>query len=168
MIEWLILIVAAFLPPIIYSIWIRNTEKYQRQSWKSIFVCFLWGASIAIIAALILEVLLSIPLAVSVGNVSMITFLTVVVIAPVAEEFTKPLALSLKTVKREIKELEDGLIYGAVAGLGFSATENLFYGYAFFSEGFFVFLFCCLSLRRSVLLKGSKKMNGCLYSMERP
>ena len=42
--------------------------------------------------------------------------------------------------KKEITELEDGLIYGAVAGLGFSATENLFYGYSFLSEGLAVFL----------------------------
>ena len=53
---------------------------------------------------------------------------------------TKPLALRTKTVKKELDELEDGLIYGAVAGLGFSATENLLYGWCFLSEGLFVFL----------------------------
>src|SRR5207302_8451623 len=30
----------------------------------------------------------------------------------------------------EIQKLLDGLVYGAAAGLGFSATENLFYGIA--------------------------------------
>jgi RsiW-degrading membrane proteinase PrsW (M82 family) len=55
-------------------------------------------------------------------------------------QLVKPFALRTKTVKRELDELEDGLIYGAVAGLGFSATENLFYGYTFLSEGLFVFL----------------------------
>ena len=69
----------------------------------------------------------------------MIPLLTVIVVAPIAEEFTKPLALRLKSVKKEIDELEDGLIYGAVAGLGFSATENLLYGASFFSKGLLVF-----------------------------
>jgi len=70
----------------------------------------------------------------------MVPFLATVVIAPIIEEFTKPLALHLKSVRNNLDELEDGLIYGAVAGLGFSATENLLYGYSFLSEGIVVFL----------------------------
>ena len=70
----------------------------------------------------------------------MAPFLATVIIAPVIEEFTKPLALHLKSVRNNLDELEDGLIYGAIAGLGFSATENLLYGYSFLSEGIVVFL----------------------------
>ena len=113
MIEWILLILMSFLPPLVYTVWIRNTEKYHREKWITILICFLWGASIAIIAAIILEVLLQIPLAISIQNKNMYYLLTVIVVAPVAEEFTKPLALRLKTVKKEIDELEDGLIYGA-------------------------------------------------------
>ena len=146
MLEWILLILASFLPPLIYTVWIRNTEKCHREKWITIFICFLWGASIAVIAAIILEVLLQIPLAISIDDSNTFFLLTVILIAPVAEEFTKPLALKLKTVKKEIDELEDGLIYGAVAGLGFSATENLFYGHEFLSKGLIVF-FILISLR---------------------
>jgi RsiW-degrading membrane proteinase PrsW (M82 family) len=73
------------------------------------------------------------------SHAEMAPFLATVVIAPVIEEFTKPLALHLKSVRNNLDELEDGLIYGAVAGLGFSATENLLYGYSFLSEGIVVF-----------------------------
>jgi RsiW-degrading membrane proteinase PrsW (M82 family) len=139
MIEWILLVFMSFLPPLIYMVWIRNTEKYHRERWKPILLCFLWGASIAIIAAVILEVILGFSLAISIHDSSMIPLLTVIVVAPIAEEFTKPLALRLKSVKKEIDELEDGLIYGAVAGLGFSATENLLYGASFFSKGLIVF-----------------------------
>ena len=139
MIEWILLVFMSFLPPLIYMVWIRNTEKYHRERWKPILLCFLWGASIAIIAAVILEVILGFSLAISIHDSSMIPLLTVIVVAPIAEEFTKPLALRLKSVKKEIDELEDGLIYGAVAGLGFSATENLLYGASFFSKGLLVF-----------------------------
>jgi protease PrsW len=134
-IELLLLIVLAFLPPIIFAIWIRNTEKYNRQRWRSILLCFLWGATIAVIAAIILELVLEIPLSMSFEDNNTTGLLMVVVIAPFAEEFTKPLAVRLRRVEREINELEDGLIYGAVAGLGFSATENLLYGWSFLSEG---------------------------------
>lgn len=146
MIVWLLLVLMSFLPPIIYTVWIRNTEKYNREKWLTILICFLWGASIAIIAALIIEVLLEIPLFAIINDYDTLSLLMVVIVAPVAEEFTKPLALRLKSVKKEIDEFEDGLIYGAVAGLGFSATENLFYGWSFLSEGLFVFLIL-ISLR---------------------
>jgi RsiW-degrading membrane proteinase PrsW (M82 family) len=133
----------AFLPPIIFVIWIRNTEKYNREKWFPIFLCFLWGATIAIIASIIIEVILELPLAISIENTDTISLVVAVIIAPFAEELTKPLALRIKTVKKELDELEDGLIYGAVAGLGFSATENLLYGWSFLSYGllfFFIFM----------------------------
>jgi RsiW-degrading membrane proteinase PrsW (M82 family) len=82
----------------------------------------------------------------------MTPFLAAVVIAPIIEEFTKPLALRLKTVRYNLDELEDGLIYGAVAGLGFSATENLMYGYSSLSEGIVAFL----------VLMAIRSFGGCL------
>jgi RsiW-degrading membrane proteinase PrsW (M82 family) len=82
----------------------------------------------------------------------MTPFVAAVVIAPVVEEFTKPLALRLKSVRYNLDELEDGLIFGAVAGLGFSATENLLYGYSFLSEGFVAFL----------ILMAIRSFGGCL------
>jgi RsiW-degrading membrane proteinase PrsW (M82 family) len=138
--EMILLFAFAFLPALLYVVWIRNTERYNRERWIPIIICFLWGASVAIIATLILGSVLQITLATSIEKINMIGLSTAVVIAPIVEEFIKPFALRTKTVKREINELEDGLIYGAVAGLGFSATENLFYGYEFLSEGLMIFL----------------------------
>jgi RsiW-degrading membrane proteinase PrsW (M82 family) len=136
----------AFLPPVIYTIWIRNTEKFNREKWKPIFLCFIWGATISIIAAIVLEIILHISLETSISNQNLFGLITVIIIAPFAEELTKPLALRLNLVKKELDELEDGLIYGAVAGLGFSATENLIYGWSFLSEGLIFFLIL-ISLR---------------------
>ena len=138
--EIILLFIFAFLPAIIYVIWIRNTEKYNRERWIPIFICFIWGASIAIIASIFLELFLEISLTASIQSTNLFGLSTAIVIAPFVEELVKPFALRTRIVKREIKELEDGLIYGAVAGLGFSATENLFYGYSFLSEGLVVFL----------------------------
>ena len=150
--ELVILFALAFLPPIIYAIWIRNTEKFNREKWRSIFLCFLWGATIAIIASFILEIILSIRLSTSINDYNNLALITAILIAPFAEELTKPLALRLKTVKKELDELEDGLIYGAVAGLGFSATENLLYGWSFLSETFMIF----------ILLMMLRSVGGCL------
>ena len=139
--ELIILFAFAFLPAVIYAIWIRNTERYNREKWIPIIVCFLWGATVAVVASIVLEIILEISIASSFNSANIIGLSTAILIAPFVEELVKPFALRTKTVKNEIVELEDGLIYGAVAGLGFSATENLFYGYSFLSEGLVVFLF---------------------------
>lgn len=144
--EFVLLFIIAFLPPLIYTLWIRNIEKFNKEKWKPILLCFIWGATIAIIAALIIEVILQLSLVPSIDNPTSLGFITVVLIAPFAEELTKPFALRLKIVKKELEELEDGLIYGAVAGLGFSATENLLYGWSFLSEGL-LFFFIFISIR---------------------
>jgi RsiW-degrading membrane proteinase PrsW (M82 family) len=148
----ILLVFLSFLPPIIYTIWIRNTERCHREQWPSIFLCFIWGATVAVVAALILEILLEFPLQYTFSSGDTTPFLLAVVIAPIVEEFTKPLALYLRTVKTNLDELEDGLIFGAVAGLGFSATENLLYGYSFLSEGFLLFL----------LVIAIRSIGGCL------
>jgi RsiW-degrading membrane proteinase PrsW (M82 family) len=149
---WGLLIFLSFLPPLLYTLWIRNTERCHREQWTPIFLCFLWGATIAVVASFILEIILELPFTYSLSQAEMAPFLATVVIAPVIEEFTKPLALHLKSVRNNLDELEDGLIYGAVAGLGFSATENLLYGYSFLSEGIVVFL----------VLMAVRSFGGCL------
>ena len=140
LIELIILLAAAFLPPILYAIWIRNTERYHRERWKPIALCFLWGATFAVIAAIILELFLGISITLTLQEGSFVQIIAILFLAPVAEELVKPLALTLPSVHRELTEYEDGLIYGAVAGLGFSATENLLYGWGFWSEGFVFFI----------------------------
>ncbi|MFO8132469.1 MAG: PrsW family glutamic-type intramembrane protease [Thermoplasmatota archaeon] len=140
LLQWVILILLAFLPALAYTIWIRNTERYHREPWIPVLVCFAWGASIAIIASLVLEQLLGVSLAATLGSASLYAFAMAVVVAPVVEEATKPLALRLDVVRRELDEIEDGFIYGAAAGLGFSATENLFYEVSFLGEGLAIFV----------------------------
>jgi len=140
MLRFIILFIIAFFPAIVYAIWIRNTEKYEREPWAAIFLAFLWGATIAIVASLILEVILDVSIASNIEDYSLHSFMLAVFIAPFAEELTKPMALSLRKVRREINELEDGIIYGAAAGLGFSATENLFYSISFLSKGLLIFI----------------------------
>jgi len=152
LLTWGFLIFLSFLPPLLYTFWIRNRERYNREQWKPIFLCFFWGATIAVVAAFVLEVIFELPFTYSLSNSEMTPFLAAVIIAPVVEEFTKPLALRLQTVRRNLDELEDGLIYGAVAGLGFSATENLLYGYSFLSEGIVAFL----------VLMAIRSFGGCL------
>ena len=147
-----ILFIASFLPPIIYAIWIRNTERHNRERWFTITFCFIWGATLAVLFSIMLEVVLDLSLSVSFTESDTLSLLTVIIVAPFVEEMVKPMALRTRTVRKALDELEDGLIYGAVAGLGFSATENLFYGWSFLSEGIIVF----------IILMGIRSIGGCL------
>ncbi len=105
------------------------------------FRAFTWGAVIGVLVAIALSFALAAILEVGgrlflerswvrlwdflqSGNVQLL--ILAIVIAPIAEEFAK--GLGVLRVRSKINELEDGVVYGASAGLGFGATENLLYG----------------------------------------
>ena len=149
--ELAVLVLLSFLPPAVFVIWIRNTERYGREPWGPIIGMFLWGAVFAVIVGVILETALTLPFEI-VGPLdrfiarrfgdpaAFIAILVALVIAPFAEEFAK--AWGVLRRQFMIREPEDGFIYGATSGLGFSATENLLYGLlAFFVFGFEASLF---------------------------
>jgi len=132
-----VLLLFAFIPPIAFLIWTRNSEKYAREPWLLVFKVFLWGAVFAVIIAVLIEsILVSIygrvvPVYVAFGNDPTIQSLVLaMIIAPFVEEGAK--ALGIYTASYAINEVQDGIVYGAASGFGFSATENLLYGFAAF------------------------------------
>ncbi|MBI2076929.1 MAG: PrsW family intramembrane metalloprotease [Euryarchaeota archaeon] len=120
---------AAFLPPIVFIAYIRNQEKTRREPWSTIVGVFVFGAVVSILIALALESVLHTEereYQLLDGGFRLTSLVVlVVIIAPVVEEFAKGLAL--RGARKNIVEEEDGIVYGAAAGFGFSATENLFY-----------------------------------------
>ena len=151
-----LLLPVSFIPIILMLIWFRNIEINHRESWSSIVIIFLWGTTFAVLIALILEEL--------VMNYIVSFFILSVIIVPIIEEITK--ALGLRFIKSKITELEDGLIYGAVAGFGFAATENLIYGARFWDEGFIVLLslFYIRTIGTSILHASTTSLIGFGYS----
>lgn len=117
-----LLIVIAFLPAIIYVVWIRNTERYNREPWGAIFAVFVWGATIAVVISVFMELFFGVHLSRIFPESSIFA---VILLAPLIEEFAKPLGIG--NVRHVIREPEDGLVYGAICGLGFAGTENLIY-----------------------------------------
>jgi protease PrsW len=126
----LILVAAAFVPAIVFLIYIRNQERHGREPWSQIIRAFLFGAVFSVLIALLLETVLhtegerELIIGGQGFTVPSMVFL-VVVIAPLVEEFAK--GLGVRGSKRFIREEEDGIVYGAAAGFGFAATENMFY-----------------------------------------
>lgn len=135
------LLLFAFLPPILFVIWFRNSERRNREPWGDVFRAFFWGAVIGVLVGVLLSLALMgllelggfilerfyVRLGEALGEGIDVQFLILVLlIAPIAEEFAK--GLGVFRVRYQINEIEDGLVYGASSGLGFGATENLLYG----------------------------------------
>lgn len=121
----LAVLAAAFVPPVAYTIWVRNLEDHEREPWSGLSKAFGWGATGGVVVALVLHAVLGArPDAVAALGVSGAVF-TAVIVAPVVEEVTK--VLGLPWIDDPYVEPEDGLVYGAAAGFGFAATENLVY-----------------------------------------
>ena len=126
----------AFIPAYMYLKSIRNTEQYDREPWEALRIAFAWGAISGVFLALLLSALgvpLLLFLLADLTDPSVHDILPVIVgaviVAPIAEEFAKPLVMfQNQTIRREMDELEDGIVYGAACGLGFGATENVMYG----------------------------------------
>lgn len=148
--ELAIVLLAAIVPSLIYLAWIRNSELYNRERWGRVLSVYLFGAVVSIMAALLLE---SVAIAVLYTPGSLLSetlwdiefdyatyeiIILAVVIAPLVEEWTK--GWGVMATRNHIREPEDGLIYGAAAGLGFAATENIFYNSAALLSGLDVFL----------------------------
>ncbi|UCH90232.1 MAG: PrsW family intramembrane metalloprotease [Thermoplasmata archaeon] len=130
---FIILILLAFVPALLYVRWFRNLEQYEREPYTTLISVFAYGAFLAVFFAVLLEYALYRVLMYEYELHEVLPFSTflilVIIIAPISEEFIKPLGIVLRA-KKDTNEVEDGIIYGAACGLGFAATENLMYGSA--------------------------------------
>jgi len=121
--------IAATIPAAIIGAVILRLDRYEPEPPKALALAFLWGAVGAILLSLLGSVLVS-NLARDIDSV--------VVIAPIVEETFKGIALVILTYtyRRELDNTLDGLIYGALIGLGFAFTENiLYFGQAYLADG---------------------------------
>ncbi|MBI0584673.1 MAG: PrsW family intramembrane metalloprotease [Methanomassiliicoccus sp.] len=151
----IILLTAAYIPAILALIWIRWGERGRRERWDDLFLTFLGGAVVAVIVATALELAAAGILNSSaireydifVRNPNLITFIIIIGLAPIIEEFVKMMVV--RRFSRYIWRPRNGLVFGAACGLGFAATENFLYeGTALFTVSFAAFV--SLAIIRSI------------------
>lgn len=93
-------------------------------------MAFAWGAVPAAILAAISQLVLAIPTAMAFGTDPFAaTFVQAAFFAPITEEIAKGLAVGIVFWFRryEFDGWVDGIVYGAMAGLGFAYVENVIY-----------------------------------------
>jgi RsiW-degrading membrane proteinase PrsW (M82 family) len=123
-------ILLAFGPMIFYSMIVWWLDRWEREPARLVCTVFAWGCLPAFAGALILQVLAHLFLAGSDASSSTAAMATITtVVAPVTEELLKavPLLALMVIGRNEIDSWYDGVVYGAIAGFGFAAIENMFY-----------------------------------------
>jgi RsiW-degrading membrane proteinase PrsW (M82 family) len=149
-----VLLVAAALPPLLAIAWFTR-QQVEGLTWRRGLVAFAGGATASVLIVIVLEILLIaiiLALVFNLANTAMkslealidalagediawaitspgfiYVFIQMALIAPLAEEFAKPL-VTLPLIGRLSRR--DAFLVGAMAGAGFAALENVFYASA--------------------------------------
>lgn len=121
-----------FLAGIIY--WL---DRYEKEPKLLLGGMFAWGAIVAVIGALVLQIILGESVLLLTGSQFLEEMMGASLFAPVTEELLKGLAvlLVLRFAHHEFDSILDGIVYAAVAALGFAATEDVLYYFSAYMEG---------------------------------
>ncbi len=128
-------IIAATIPTFLYFTLIYWVDRYEKEPLWLLLSAFLWGAIPSIIIAFLFNSVLSIPIYLLAGEATG-EGLAASLIAPPVEESIKGIALLgiLFFWRHEIDSVLDGIIYGAMVGMGFAMVENVYYFINVFNE----------------------------------
>lgn len=133
----LIGIVSATLPVPLYLMLVLWIDRYESEPLWMLATAFFWGALVAVFIAFVFNTATSVAVAVMTESVKAGEAFGAVISAPIVEELAKGLIIFILYFKRdEFDGVVDGIVYAAMAGLGFAMTENIqYYGRAVLEGG---------------------------------
>ena len=123
------ILVAAFLVPVLYLIYLYETQVYRDEPATVLGFTIGGGLIAGIVITLIVRALYNPlaynpnPLAAPTVNIGALLLLGFVV--PIVQEAVKPLAAIFLPNRSAYPETVDGLVFGIAAGLGFALAETL-------------------------------------------
>lgn len=119
----------AFIPAFFFSWFIYWLDRYEKEPRWLLFATFFWGGFVAIIGTLIVATIFEVGFSFVLNDAYLEDIAGGSITAPLVEEFMKGLAVLMVFLmfRKEFDSVLDGVIYGGIAGLGFAATENVFY-----------------------------------------
>ncbi|MCS7173664.1 MAG: PrsW family intramembrane metalloprotease [Armatimonadetes bacterium] len=126
------------LPVPLYAGLILWIDRHEKEPGWLLLAAFFWGSTVSILLALVFNELWRAILQAVLGPLWALR-ITVGLVAPLVEETAKGVALlgMAAFLRQEFDNLTDGLVYGALVGLGFGVAENVLYlGRAFAAGGF--------------------------------
>src|SRR6266542_3217263 len=130
--------VAATVPVPLYLCLVLWIDRYESEPPWLLTVAFFWGALVAVFFAFVLNTGIGLTVAAITDNMRAGETFAAVISAPIVEESSKALILFIFFFwkKDEFDGVIDGIVYAAMAGLGFAMTENIqYYGNAVMEHG---------------------------------
>jgi RsiW-degrading membrane proteinase PrsW (M82 family) len=120
-----------FLPMFLYAGFVYWLDRYEKEPKVLLGGVFIWGAIVAAGGAFFINTLLGLGVYLFSSSERITELTTSVLLAPIVEETLKGLAVLVVYLvfTSEFDSLLDGIIYAAIAALGFAATENVYYIY---------------------------------------
>lgn len=132
----LLSVICGFVPMFFLAGIIYWLDRYEKEPKRLLVGVFGWGAIVAVIGALILQLILGQGVLILTGSEALEEIAGASLFAPVTEEILKGLAVLLVFLffKNEFDSVLDGIVYAAITALGFAATEDTLYYFSSFVE----------------------------------
>lgn len=131
------LIGVGVLQTILYLLFVRTIDLYEREDFRYVVPVFVWGFTVAVVISLAFNTVIGAALSALTADPNAAPFLTAVFVAPPVEETSKGLALliafgvasavALRRGGTEFSGVMDGIVYGSAVGFGFSIAEDILY-----------------------------------------
>ncbi|MBI5354291.1 MAG: PrsW family intramembrane metalloprotease [Chloroflexi bacterium] len=120
-----------FVPMFFFAAFVYWLDRYEKEPIILLGATFFWGVVIAAGGAFIINTVFGIGIYMFTGSEGAAEMGTTSVVAPIVEEFLKGFAVLIVffLFRKEFDSVLDGIIYAAIAALGFAATENTLYIY---------------------------------------
>jgi RsiW-degrading membrane proteinase PrsW (M82 family) len=131
-------LVSATLPVPFYLLLVLWIDRYEAEPFWMLATAFLWGALVAVFFAFLINTVSGVAVTVLTNSMRAGRTFGAVISAPIVEESSKALILLIFFFwkKDEFDGVIDGIVYAAMAGLGFAMTENIqYYGRAMMEGG---------------------------------
>lgn len=122
-----------FVPMFFFAYLVYWTDRYEKEPLPLVIGVFLWGAIVAAGGAFVINTMLGIGVYIFTSSDVATDLATGSLIAPVVEEALKAFAVLIVFLvfRNEFDSILDGIVYAAIAALGFAATENVYYIYSY-------------------------------------
>jgi RsiW-degrading membrane proteinase PrsW (M82 family) len=134
----LIGLISATLPVPLYLMLVLWIDRYEAEPLWMLATAFFWGALVAVFFAYLINTASGLIVTTLTNDVRAGAAFGAVISAPIVEESAKALILFIFFFfkKDEFDGVIDGIVYAAMAGLGFAMTENIqYYGRAVAQAG---------------------------------
>ena len=134
----LIGLVSATVPVPLYLVLVLWIDRYEAEPPWMLATAFFWGALVAVFFAFLINTASDVAVQLLTNSARAGRTFGAVISAPIVEESSKALILFIFFFwkKDEFDGVIDGIVYAAMAGLGFAMTENIqYYGKAVMEAG---------------------------------